>query len=88
MVVNTPGTLILSPDVFPKNKLPETVKFPLTNILDALTSPDKESEPEFISFNLANVIGVVPNATCKEPDPLCKYISPSVNDTEPEPLLI
>ena len=40
-VVKTPGTLILSPDVLPKNKLPETVKFPLTNILDALTSPDK-----------------------------------------------
>ena len=89
LVVNTPNDSIVSPFApSPNIILPSILTLFLKYAFDAVISPLKFNEPEFIPSSLAKVIGVVPNETCKEPDALCKYNSPSVKATEPDPLLI
>ena len=45
LVVNTPGTLILSPVLFPKNKLPDIATSPLKYAFDAVIFPVNITSP-------------------------------------------
>ena len=87
--VNTPNAFILSDVLFPNDRFPEIATSPVKYALDAVILPIKFRLPAIGTFKGISVIALSePLEICKDPTPLLRYNSPSVNVADDVPLLI